>query len=117
MASNIASGTGGAVLESGKNKIENIFVRGEMINAINDIALENQINVFPNPTDGLINLGTDLRIESVQVLSVMGKLQKELKNNGLFKNIDLTELPAGNYIIRFKIVGDTNIAVKKLTIL
>ena len=117
MASNEASGSGGAVLETGKSKIDNIFVRGEMINRINNLALENQINVYPNPSDGLINLETVYNIEKIQVLSVLGKVEKNIKFNACNENIDLMDLPGGHYFLRIKIAGEPKIALKKITIL
>ncbi len=117
MASNEASGSGGAVLETGKSKIDNIFVRGELINGINNLALENQINVYPNPTDGLINLETVYNIEKIQVLSVLGQVEKNFKFNARNENIDLMDLPGGNYFLKIKIAEESKIVMKKITIL
>jgi len=117
MTSNEASGSGGAVLESGKNKIENVFVRGEVINGINDLSLESQINVYPNPSNGLINLGSDLKIESVQVLSIIGKVERIINFSGFNEILDFRDLPKGNYILRIKMANESELISKKVSIL
>ena len=42
---------------------------------IDDI-LEVDINIYPNPTNGLINITSDLKIEKIELFSVEGKLLK-----------------------------------------
>lgn len=116
MTGNEASGSGGVVLESGKNKIENVFVRGEVINGIDDFALESQINVFPNPSNGLINLKTDFTIESIQVLSIGGKLERVINLNVFGQRLDLRDLPGGMYFLRIKMANESKFALKKVTI-
>jgi len=41
-----------------------------------DDILNSDINIYPNPTDGLINITTDLKIEKIELFSVEGKLLK-----------------------------------------
>ena len=41
-----------------------------------DDILNSDIDIYPNPTDGLINIMTDLKIEKIEVFSIEGKLLK-----------------------------------------
>lgn len=41
-----------------------------------DDILNSDINIYPNPTDGLIHINSDLKIEKIELFSVEGKLLK-----------------------------------------
>lgn len=57
------------------------------------------INVYPNPTSGIINLANanDLNIEKLTVIDVTGTILLEQKNNT--SQIDVQQLPTGMYIL------------------
>lgn len=66
---------------------------------IRDLLAESSLNVYPNPTEGLLVIGRDLgRIRSVEVLDLLGKvvLLPELNDN----RIDLAPLKSGLYLLR-----------------
>ncbi len=59
--------------------------------------------IFPNPTDGLLNL--DFEIEpseaiSYQVYDILGRTSKAGRLNSAFNRIDLNGMEAGQYLIR-----------------
>lgn len=62
--------------------------------------LTNDLNLFPNPMKDVIHVQSNSRIESIQVLDVMGRivLSKSLKENSI--SLDVHQLPAGQYLIR-----------------
>jgi len=79
------------------------------INGLNyaNINEENQligIDIFPNPTNTLINISSNSLLQGETIISVyniLGELIKvwDFNNFGLFKSINIENLPTGNYIL------------------
>ncbi len=61
-----------------------------------------QVEVFPNPTSGIINL-KGAEIDRIEVLDIHGRVLQVEKNNTSF--IDISSLPAGFYFIKIEIDG------------
>lgn len=85
------------------------------INDHQETFAEDELRVFPNPTDGLINLiynGKESKCH-LKVLDLQGRLlfEKEVYNGGE-TSIDLINLPASVYLVEIK--HGTKIARKKL---
>jgi hypothetical protein len=80
-------------------------------------ALNNQLSVFPNPANGIVNisLGEDLGTANIEITSMSGQLVKaetiESTNNA---SIDVSTLETGVYIL--KLTADNRVGVKKLII-
>ena len=53
------------------------------------------IDVYPNPTDGIICIGIE-GVERIEVYSINGQFIKEFNSS----EIDITELNAGNYLLK-----------------
>lgn len=71
------------------------------------------VNFYPNPTDGIIQLSSRELIETVQVFSVDGKSVFQLSNiNRTSAQIDLSKLEAGFYVVRVNEVGTSTLVVK-----
>ncbi|MCP4521631.1 MAG: DUF4397 domain-containing protein [Cytophagales bacterium] len=68
-----------------------------VIDGINELA-EVNANVYPNPTEGLVNL--DKEFTSYEVINAVGSVVK----SGTTQQIDISELPAGIYTI--SVIGD-----------
>jgi len=73
---------------------QTVFVEGFML-SINDHT-KSKTTVFPNPTNGILNIEHP-DLEKIDVYDVSGKLLKRFKPNS---QIDLSEIPAGLYIIK-----------------
>jgi hypothetical protein len=115
MASNEASGGSGTVLETGKDKIDNIFIRGDVINAIHEPTVPS-LQIYPNPTSGVINISTESDIEAIQLISLDGQLVKKMKINQGFINIDLSELGKGIYFIQTRIKGVEALQIDRIIV-
>ena len=65
--------------------------------------LETEINVYPNPTPGRLNISiSELKEKertSIKVLDLEGRVVVDIDNLQLDNPVDLTELPNGAYII------------------
>ena len=62
------------------------------------------IQLFPNPTNGLIHITSDgTSIESVKVMDMFGKIQNV--NSSTLNELDLTHLPNGTYFIAVELAN------------
>lgn len=84
------------VAEIGRSEGE--LVVCEFLTSENEIVNENQFNVFPNPTTGLIRLSKTF--DSVMVYSVEGRLIKQIYSTT--DSIDLSHFDTGVYLIYAK---------------
>lgn len=83
---------------------------------IDENNLSNKLNVFPNPTSGLVNVSTENELGNaeIDITSMTGQLvMKELKTSTLNTSIDISELEPGAYLLKLK-AGD-RVAIKKIT--
>lgn len=90
------------------DRIENqIIVTGLSLEEIQE---ELSVNVFPNPSNGLINIETDQLIDQIVVYALDGQVVYQQNNltPGLMQ-IDLSMLASGNYVLRM-ISGDQQAA-------
>ena len=81
------------------DRVENqIIVTGLSIQELDDELL---LNVYPNPSNGLINIETDSDIDQLVVYSLDGQVVYQLQDmgNGIVQ-VDLSDLADGNYILR-----------------
>jgi hypothetical protein len=68
------------------------------------------VDVFPNPTSGMLFLKTTQKVTDVRILSVLGEELMSL--GGQQKTVDLSELPVGVYLI--EITSDSQKIVQRL---
>ena len=61
-----------------------------------DIDIQDSISFYPNPTDGLINVISERKINTINVYAVTGQLIKSAAGE---KSIDIKEVTPGIYII------------------
>ncbi|MEQ8910437.1 MAG: T9SS type A sorting domain-containing protein [Vicingaceae bacterium] len=65
--------------------------------------LESQLQLYPNPSNGLITLQSDNKIEEVQIFDLKGQKLQQRFPNSLKSNLDLQRLSTGIYLLRIKI--------------
>ena len=84
-----------------------------LLSGVNDF-VDNSFIISPNPTNGYLNLSFEKNISNleIEILNQKGELLKKINGNNITNQvIDITNLPAGFYIVRIK--GDNNFAVEK----
>ena len=84
---------------------------------LDENALNNQLYVFPNPANGVVNisLGEDLGAADIEITSTSGQLvQTATLENTNNASIDVSTLETGVYIL--KLTADNRVGVKKLII-
>jgi hypothetical protein len=62
-------------------------------------AADAPLNIFPNPTNEVVSIETDLKIMHIDVLNIEGKRYKKKLNN--VNEINISEMPSGVYILEF----------------
>lgn len=81
---------------------ENFTIHVHRVLAIDDMALQQSLKVFPNPTTGIINYQSDdYIIDLISVYDLNNRLIHTI-NSQVNSSIDLSELATGLYLIRFK---------------
>lgn len=58
----------------------------------------NQLEVYPNPTTGVVNIKTDLELEKIQVINSMGQVVSEQTKH----EFSIKSLSPGVYSLRIK---------------
>jgi fibronectin type 3 domain-containing protein len=96
-----------------------VCINGESINE-----LSNQINIYPNPTTGELKVTSNgLRVTSVEIFDMMGRVQKAegrkqngeklpLQNGEDWGEVNISHLPNGVYFL--KITTETGVVTRKV---
>ena len=80
------------------------------IGGINEISMENEINIYPNPSNYAFTIETPT-LSTIEISTIHGQRIKSLASTGTKTNIDVSEFPNGVYIVEVK--TEKGIAVKK----
>ncbi len=72
-----------------------------------------QINIYPSPTTGIVNLDLENKEFEVEIFDVIGKSVSISKN---IKTLDLSKLPKGTYILKITIKNEGHIVQKIIKI-
>jgi hypothetical protein len=98
MASNEASGAGGPVTATGKSKIDDIYIRGESLNGIEDLQFV-KVEIMPNPASDFITINSNSQLSKLSIADMSGRqiMQKALSGNT--EKLDVSGLSAGIYFL------------------
>ena len=72
------------------------------------------IDIYPNPSSKKINIRSDKKIKSLQIIDKTGKLILEEEQN--FKEIDISHIATGLYIAKISLNESDQLILKKLVI-
>ena len=103
---------GGSFAQYRSNEAADIMVKTVIENpfivAVDDVALDNGVKVFPNPTNGMVNIDNQLAedaISRVQVYNTLGQVILDRAINitaGDLQSIDLSNQPHGIYYLNIQ---------------
>ena len=80
----------------------------QLPNTISEIDINKQFEIYPNPAQNLITINrTDNKAASIVIYSLLGNIsyQSSLKDNELYKIIDISDFANGIYFIS---ISDNN---------
>ena len=60
---------------------------------------EVDFSVYPNPFTSNLDVRSDQKMESIQVIDITGKIVKTMNTEGNFASLDLSNLMNGAYMI------------------
>lgn len=83
---------------------------GDITTNVNSINTSN-INLFPNPTTGIVNI-TNTELNTVAVYNMLGQVLSTLEN---VQKIDLSSFENGTYIV--KVISENNTITKKVNLI
>lgn len=75
-----------------------------------DFSTNLKTTLYPNPTNGIVNIKASAEMKSIEIYSILGNLVKTYSNE---KQLDLSSLPSGTYIMKLTSV-DGDISRQKL---
>jgi hypothetical protein len=75
----------------------NFCVGGATENAIETAA---EMSIYPNPTNGTINIASEDEIDNIEIINSIGTTVANSKATGNNTSIDLSNLPNGMYFVR-----------------
>jgi hypothetical protein len=111
----LADGNGNVLIESDGNYgggFTKAFSKGAL--GVNDQQIV-EVNIYPNPTAGIVNLVSGKNIDHVNVYDISGRLVKTVNKISSDKTVlDLSSLANGTYIL--KIQADNKVVTKKVII-
>jgi hypothetical protein len=84
-----------------------------LFTGVQDIDLNSQIVIYPNPTRGVINIkcGNTFNPHTIELYSIEGLL---IERKVYSSTIDYSTLSAGVYLL--KVISDSGVITKKITI-
>ncbi|WP_379969723.1 choice-of-anchor J domain-containing protein [Epilithonimonas sp. UC225_85] len=65
----------------------------------------NKLNIYPNPVKDILNIKSEAKTNTVNILSFTGQVIKTVKLENGENKVDLSSLPKGNYIVRIEEEG------------
>ncbi|WP_312398138.1 T9SS type A sorting domain-containing protein [Chryseobacterium sp.] len=78
-----------------------------------DLAKNNSVNIFPNPTKGDVNIEADSKIKSIEIYDAQGRIvQKQIGINAEKTKLSIHNANSGMYI--FKIITEKETFTKKV---
>ncbi len=69
--------------------------------SINSLS-KNEIRIYPNPTNGILNIVSKKNFSSIEVIGISGKLQRKIDSNDTNTMLDVSDLDNGIYYIKAK---------------
>lgn len=82
----------------------------EDIMSVQDLNQESIVEIYPNPTSGIVNIQSEKNIKQIQLISVEGKIVRKYKNEN---QLNIQDLPKGVYVLKVQLENG-KMEVKKL---
>lgn len=87
---------------SGIFYIDNIYMYVDGTAGVDDVSFAN-VNLYPNPAQNILNISAENTIQKLSIYNIIGKEVKSIAINDTSKNIDISDLNSGIYVIKYSI--------------
>jgi len=105
---------GELLLETGKSKIDNILITGDLINSDNELFPTQLTTVYPNPANDFIFIKTQSESQ-VSIFNINGQqVINTLANSG--EKIDISKLTTGIYMLKIKDITNKSVVLQKIMV-
>ena len=94
--------------------LDNIKINGLNILFNEENEIFNQTKIYPNPSNGNINIKTNIDKLKIKIYSSLGELITEKKFEKSIKSIDFNRMPKGIYFIQ--LINHNNIETRKIVV-
>ena len=91
-----------------------IHLTPDGITGTNEVAVNNNINVYPNPSTGLLHIDNLSENSTIKVYNMLGAEVASVNNASEFNTVDLSSYNAGTYLV--KVFSNNNVIVKKVNL-
>ena len=91
-------------------KLSDLAVCGTEVNSIEN---NSSINIFPNPSTGIVNV-KGAENSTIEILNSLGVVVKTINNASNMEAVNLSDLENGTYIVR--VITDNNTIIKKVSL-
>lgn len=95
-----------------------VVIDGSSVLSTDEAFKEIELTIYPNPSNGMVNLKLDLPSRESGTITVTDLTGKKVFQEGAISNenvtLDMTAIPSGIYLVQFK--GTESIAVRKIVI-
>ncbi len=78
----------------------------------NPDVIRNNLQLFPNPTNGNVNISSATTIQSIEIYNVLGAKVYAQKINSKRSNVDISTLNSGVYLFRIKNTDGSSVVKK-----
>ena len=86
------------------NYVDNISFNTNVIDGL-EVTPANSINMYPNPVKDQMQILSEIKIAKVVLSNLLGQTIQTIAVNGSVANLDLSQVPAGNYLVTIKDVN------------
>ena len=115
MVSNVSS-AGPDVLTTGIAKIDDILVTGVNSVGVESVIYQDQLNVYPNPVQDVLNFESTEEISRVEIYDMQGAQVVSSNERSLNTQVNVADLVPGLYFVRVYFANQTECAGRKIIV-
>lgn len=116
MISNEASANSGTVVETGKSKIDDIYIMGDQVNGISNFEDLPVVNFGPNPVSDNLTVSSDEKILSISIIDISGRVVYQGEAGQVNHVVNVSEYMSGVYFLIMKIGQSGKIIQEKICV-
>ncbi len=85
-----------------------------IVNEVDALAIESNIVLYPNPTEGVFTISGSLSSYQIEILDENGSLYETISTDLSLHSIDLSDLPDGLFFVKIENLSNGEIRVEKI---